>query len=404
MKIAIVCFNIDWPAGGPRLLYSFAKEVKKMGHEVSIYVPHFSGQYFKELWTGLDIRVVKPREEFVWEGRPSFFKWIARKIKQEELHLDTARRIANALPADLDLLNVHDYAYRVAYFYRKRNPKAKILWNSNDPPYSYLPKKNPAKAILSKLYNWYRDIASKEYFLAIDSIVVLDKFNQDWCAARGLQSEIVYLGVDFENFYLPVKNFAEKARQKKVQIMGLGALNKYRRYDDTILAVKQLRDWGYDATALIICNDTWHETEYRNFLVHLVRENNLEHFVRLKFEGANEAKLKDAFKESDVFVYAVYLPPPRDGFGFSIAVMEAIASGLPLIMCRTTTSMEVLHDGETALFVDPMSPTQIAEKIKMLVDDPKLYDRIARTGQELVKKEFSWENYAKKILDIATSH
>ena len=79
MKIGIVCFNIDWPAGGPRLLFSFSQEIKKMGHTVTIYTPHFEGKYFKELWTGLDIQVVKPKEEFIWEGRPSFFRWILKK-------------------------------------------------------------------------------------------------------------------------------------------------------------------------------------------------------------------------------------------------------------------------------------------------------------------------------------
>ncbi|MBI2048861.1 MAG: glycosyltransferase family 4 protein [Candidatus Liptonbacteria bacterium] len=400
MKIAIACYNIDWPAGGPRLLFSSAKALEKLGHKVVIYAPQFEGRYFKELWAGLDIRVVPPKYPFVWEGRPSFFKWIWKKFKQERLHLDTSKRIAKAMDKDFDVANLHDYAYRIAPFYKKINPKAKILWTSNDPPYTYLPKKNPLKAILSKLYNVYRNWASRRYFKYLDAIAVLDEYNRAWCEAHGLKANIVYLGADFEKFYIPIRNFAEKAAQKKVKLFGLGALNKYRRYEDTIMAVKFLRDWGYDASAHIICNDTWRETTYREELIGLIEKNNLRDFVRLNFNGATDAEIHEAQKEADVFVYAVYLPPPRHGFGFSIAVVEVMAAGLPVVICSTTTSNEVLRDGATALFFEPQYPRQIAEKIKLLVDHPEIYKKIAEAAQRLVREELTWENYAKKLLAL----
>jgi len=71
---------------------------------------------------------------------------------------------------------------------------------------------------------------------------------------------------------------------------------------------------------------------------------------------------------------------------------------LPLIICHTTTSSEVLEDGKTALFVDPMSPTQIAEKVEFLIKNPEAYKEIAERGQEFVKKEMTWEKYTDVIL------
>lgn len=401
MKIAIVCFNVNWPAGGPRLLFSSARAWEKQGHRVVIYVPEFTGRYFRDLWEGLDIRAVKPKESFVWEGRPSFFKWIIKKIKHERLHLDTARRIARAMDADFDLVNLHDYAYRAAPSYRKRNPKAKILWSSNDPPYTYLPKPDIFRDTLSRLYNWWRDVSSKKYFRAIDATVVLDDYNREWCKKRGIDAEIVYLGVDYEKFHLPLRDFRPSAKEKRVNLFSLGALNVYRRYADTIMAAKILRAAGYKPRLNIIANDTWHESAHREELVKLVRENKLEDIVTFHFEGADHEGIIHALREAHVFVYAVYLPPPRDGFGFSIAVIEAIAAGLPVVICRTTTSQEVLKDGETALFVDPMSPEDIAAKVKLLVDHPDQYEKIAAAGQKLVKERLTWDAYARQVLDAA---
>ena len=393
-KIAIVCFNLSWQSGGPRLVFSLAQSLKKIGHRVIIYTPEFSGQYYQELWEGLDIKIVEPPSKLVWSGRSeNIFSWIGRKIAQERLKKSIAKKIANEMNSDFDIVNIHDFAYTVGYFYKKRNPSAKILWTENDPPYTYLPKSNFVFDILSRVYNLYKDVASRKYFSVIDKVSVLDSYNEKWCKKRGLNPAVIRLGVDFEKFYQPVKDM-------KLNLFGLGSLNKYRHYEEIILAVKYLRDWGYNARAQIICNDMWNEHKYKSFLLKLVEENKLQDFIEFNFEGVSEDGLREVYQKNSFFVYPMYLPPPRDGFGFSIGVFEAMAAGLLLIVSRKTTSTEVLEDGKSALFVDPENPKQIAEKIKYIFDNPDLYKKIANAGQQLVKENLTWERYASNLLKI----
>ena len=399
MKIAIVCFNLSWQAGGPRLIFSLAQTLKKSGHQVTIYTPDFNGEHFKELWEGLNIKVVTPKNKISWSGgSQGILSWIKDKIRKESLQLEIAEDLANAMDSDFDVVNLHDYAYRVARFYKYKNPKAKIVWTDNDPPYMFLPKKNPIRNFLGRIYVIYKNVTSRRFFKYIDTVTVLDFYNRDWCEKRGIKAVVSRLGVDFENFYHPVKDFTENTKTKSVKIMGLGALNPYRRYEDIVLAVKILKDSGYNAEALIVSKDAWDEREYREKLIDLVEKNKLNNFVKFMFEGASEAELRNAFKNSDVFAYPVYLPPPRNGFGFSIGALEAVAAGLPLIICHTTTSSEVLEDGKTALFVDPMRPDQIAAKVKLLIDNPETYRRIALDGQNFVKSEMTWDKYTKILL------
>ena len=70
MKISIVCLNLSWQSGGPRLVFSLARAAKAMGHTVTIYAPAFSREYYQELWEGLDIRVVPPPQPLRWSGIP----------------------------------------------------------------------------------------------------------------------------------------------------------------------------------------------------------------------------------------------------------------------------------------------------------------------------------------------
>lgn len=402
MKISIVCFNLGWQSGGPRLIFSSAQALKRKGHEVVIYAPEFNGEYFKELWRGLDIRVVSSAEKPVAQKKPNgVISWIKRKLEQEKAREEMAKKIAEAIDKDTDILNLHDLAYSVAAHRKKINPRAKIIWTENDPPFMYLPKNNFFADILSHAYNFWKDVQSRKHFRAIDMALVLDLYNKSWCEKRGMKTAIVRLGVD-PAFYLPVKNSKDKFAKKEVRLFGLGSLNQYRRYEDTIFAVKHLRDWGYNASALVIASDMWDEKIYREKIQGLIRDNGLENKIDLRLKGVSEEELLESYEKTDVFVYAMYVPPPRDGFGFSIGVFEAMAAGLPVVLCSTTTSTEVLEDKKSALFVNPMSPKEIAEKIKMLVDDPVFCESVARAGQELVKNELTWDKYAERFLETIT--
>jgi glycosyltransferase involved in cell wall biosynthesis len=401
MKIGIVCLNLSWQSGGPRLIFSLARALRAQGHTVIIYAPEFSGKYFKELWEGLDIRVVPPKESLRWMDLPKgIFARVLDKIAEERRRLDAARALTDAMDPDFDVVNVHDFAYPAGYFYKKRNPKAKILWTENDPPFSYMPKASLALDLLARIYQFIKERTEKRFFKAINVVSVLDTYNKAWCEKRGLNASIVRLGVDFDKFYLPVKDFSGKAKNRSIRLFALGSLTPGRRYEDIVEAVKLLRAEGYDATARIIANDQWNSTEYRSKLMALLAAGDTAKWVNISFTGVPHDELRKAFFETDVFPYPMYLPFPRNGFGFSIGVFEAMAAGLPVILCDTTTSTEVLKDGETALFVHPMDPRGIADQAKKLIASPKLYASIAHTAQDFVKSVLTWESYTDQALRL----
>ena len=90
----------------------------------------------------------------------------------------------------------------------------------------------------------------------------------------------------------------------------------------------------------------------------------------------------------------------QTGYKGRIGVFEAMAAGLPVVLCRTTASTEVLKDGENAFFVDPQNPEEIALKIKLLIDKPDIYKIVATNGQNLVREKLTWSKYTGKLLDL----
>ncbi len=399
MKIALVCFNLSWQAGGVRLLYEEAHALKRLGHTVVLYAPEFDEKVYSHLRLGIDIRVIRPPEAIVWQFKSrNLIARIFEKWERERQLRRAARHIAEAMDTDFDIVNVHDFAYRVARWYRARNPRAKIVWYMADPPYMYLPKANVFYDFASRLFNWYADRVERRYFRYIDVAAVLVRRNKAWLEERVVPAMIVWTGINFDAFFASVRSVF---KTKPITLMSVGALNKYRRFEDVIDAVKLLRDEGYNVWLTVVCKNIWRQDDYLQKLRTFVAERKLAAYVELRSDGASEEELKKLYAMSHIFVLPIHLPPPRNGFGWQMVAFEALAAGLPLIVSRKNDVVEVLRDDETALFVDPMRPDQIAAKVKMLIDKPEFYKKIATAGQEFIRTNMSWEKFAQGIIDAA---
>jgi glycosyltransferase involved in cell wall biosynthesis len=399
MKIAIVCFNLKWQAGGTRLIYELAINLKKIGNDVVIYAPEVNEQAFPELRAGLDIRVIPPPGVFSWNKKiPSLFGKIKDKIAQERVHTETGKIIAAAMDMDFDVVNLHDFAYKVAPFYKKRNKKAKIVWTENDPPYMYLPKDNWLYDRLSWIFNSIKDIREKAFYRAIDSVVVLDGYNKKWCEERNLDAKVVRSGVDFDNFYAPAR--VHTNNKNNFTLFSLGALNKYRRFEDIIDAAKILHKRGQKVKVNIIAKDIWNEAEYKDLLIKKIGNSEIEEYISINFEGASNQELKNAFESADAFVLTTHLPLPRNGYGWGLTNFEAMASGLPLVIYNTSTATEVLTHRENAVIVESRNSTDLADQIQFLIENPERYNRITAAGQQFVKENISWKKYAEDLVKI----
>jgi len=94
----------------------------------------------------------------------------------------------------------------------------------------------------------------------------------------------------------------------------------------------------------------------------------------------------------DVFVLpAVW----REGFGLSI--IEAMAVKVPVVVTNIWALNELIHDRVNGLLVPPKQVNDLANAIKLLLQDPKLYGSIAQNGSEMVKREFSIQRMADRI-------
>jgi glycosyltransferase involved in cell wall biosynthesis len=127
-------------------------------------------------------------------------------------------------------------------------------------------------------------------------------------------------------------------------------------------------------------------------LENLAKELNLEKNVEFigRIPRENTAPY---YQEASIFV----LPSLNEGM--SNAMLEALASGLPLIATDTGGTQELLEDGVNGFIVKMKNSQDLAEKMDILIKDSDLRKKM---GEESRKKaqNLSWERVAKNYIDI----
>jgi glycosyltransferase involved in cell wall biosynthesis len=105
-------------------------------------------------------------------------------------------------------------------------------------------------------------------------------------------------------------------------------------------------------------------------------------FVHLDLQP-NQQGLTKLFAQADVFV----LPTRGDLSPF--VVLEAMASGLPVVATAITSVPEMVQEGETGFLVAPDDGEALAARIEQLLGDPELRRRMGERGRARVEAEYS---------------
>jgi glycosyltransferase involved in cell wall biosynthesis len=89
------------------------------------------------------------------------------------------------------------------------------------------------------------------------------------------------------------------------------------------------------------------------------------------------------------------LPSLYEGFG--LPVLEAMASGTPVICSNVSSLPEVAADA--AILVDPMDTEQISQALERVLRDAELRRDLIQRGLRQAKR-FTWEACARQTLEI----
>ncbi|MBK7947565.1 MAG: glycosyltransferase [Deltaproteobacteria bacterium] len=98
----------------------------------------------------------------------------------------------------------------------------------------------------------------------------------------------------------------------------------------------------------------------------------------------------------------VFVQPSRSE-GLPLAVLEAMAAGLPVVATRVGGMGEAVVDGETGMLVGAERPDELARALRSLLEDDALRRRMGIEARARAEAEFSVETMARRYVELFRS-
>jgi glycosyltransferase involved in cell wall biosynthesis len=222
-----------------------------------------------------------------------------------------------------------------------------------------------------------------------DRFLTVSRFSASVLGVPTARTRVVYGGAD-------PRRFAPDPDVRRDGVLFVGRLTPHKGVDRLLRALP-------DAARLTVAGTAGHDPRppERDYPLLLRR---LAHGRDVTFAGGvPDAALPELHRAAAVLV----LPTVRtDCYGRSFAisellglsVLEAMASGTPVVASRLDGLPEVVRDGETGFLVTPGDVGELRDRLAQLLGDRALAARMGRRGREVVLEQFTWDACARRCL------
>lgn len=211
---------------------------------------------------------------------------------------------------------------------------------------------------------------------------------------------VTHLGVDKTFFNIERNLDYEQSFRKQYNlsndtklILYVGGIDQRKNYKTLLETVRILKEKYKDNNKcdfrIIMVGNISKDRQYRIFK-NLIKEKNIENLV-IETGYLDDNSLKLLYK----FANLLFFPTLYEGFG--LTVLEALASGLPVVSSNTPAVKEVSKD--FALTCDPNDAEKYAYFIDLLFFNDSLCKKMSSEGI-IHAGNFSWSETARKTIDV----
>lgn len=167
-------------------------------------------------------------------------------------------------------------------------------------------------------------------------------------------------------------------------ILAVGRLEKVKGHTYLIEAFARIKKEMSDAKLILVGDGS-----ERDNLEILALELGIKDSVQFLGEVPHD-DLPHYYHKARLFV----MPSLSEGFG--ITVIEAMASGVPVVATSAGSLMELVKNEKTGLLVKPQDAESLARALRFMIDNPKEAEYMAEQGCEAASL-YSWDMIARKV-------
>ena len=240
-----------------------------------------------------------------------------------------------------------------------------------------------------------QDLWNREYYYvgstrAADQVVTISEFSRNSIAHHHHISKdkihVCYLAAD-DYFYEPFESEDIRIQLPDLYIFYPANRWFHKNHDNLLKALVILKK---EYNVKIPCVFTGFDYENGYPLNKKISEYGLDDQIK-NLGYVNKEELKHIYKNARMLCF----PSLFEGFGMPL--VEAMATGCPVVCSNVTSTPEVV--GDAALMFNPEDPEHIANKINDVLTDEGLREKLIVLGKDQAKK-FSARNLAQRHLEV----
>ena len=200
-----------------------------------------------------------------------------------------------------------------------------------------------------------------------------------------------HMGIDLEKY----KYYPKKIQSgENIKILTVGRLVEKKGHEYVIQAIAKIIQ-KYKNLEYIIAGDG----PLRNKLENLVFKLGIKSYI--KFLGAVEQnETLQLYNQAHIFVLPSVTASNGDQEGIPVVLMEAQATGLPVISTYHSGIPEVVLDGKSGFLVPEKDVDALAEKLEYLIEHPEIRPEMGRAGRTFIEEHYDINKLNQKLVKI----
>jgi glycosyltransferase involved in cell wall biosynthesis len=298
-----------------------------------------------------------------------------------------------------DLIHSHDpFQLGLTGVEYVRNACIPIALNIHQLPWfvaSYIPDVVGLRGYVETMLWSYARWVLKKFTLVVTPTQTINKIITDM---TGIKSQAISYGIDLQTFHPHLSPDEETALRTQMNlppsvpvILHVGRLDTDKRVDSVIQATARAMQ-KTDAHLLIVGDGRQKPT-----LKKLCKSLGIE--KRCHFPGyiSPDEGLPEIYRLANLFVTASEIETQ------GIVLLEAAASGLPIVALRATCIPEIVHDGVNGYLTEPNDTVALGNAIIDLLLNPNRAKTMGKTGRWLVQEhniQTTFANYERMYADL----
>ena len=385
MKIVQVTSRFPPSIGGvENHVYNLSYELSLRGHEVTVLTSDIKNISFLKI-----DRADKPYEKITDNFEVYRFKAYPPNIPYAGIYATIPALIKKLIKLDPDIINtnshglIHTDITSILSKIRKI-PMVLTIHSSGD---------IAARSYMSLLLKLYNTTHGKFSLKAANRIIVtspqMAEYFYRWVNKEKIR--VIPNGIEYKKFINmpPVSVFKSHYNVKGKVVLFVGRLLPLKGIQYMLKAAPQILKQVPETNFVIVGAGS----SFKRKLEEL--SHNLGVDDRVVFTGFKSGnKLLEAYSSADVFVL-----PSIHREGLSIVTLEAMASGIPVVVSNLGGLPSIVKDGVTGLLVEPKNEGQLADSIIKLLLDENLALEMGDNGKK-VAKSFDWQAITEKTEDV----